>query len=109
MLSAETEQRSLALFQTEFGVDFHECTYSDCCHAAYYGPDEEVTVADSLLQPAGSHSGQHHAKCHEAGANCVVRRLVFAFGEVNEIEHVGSEPESIAKLLDEYADMDYQQ
>ena len=63
-------------------------------------------VADELLQPAGGHTRQHHAQSHEGRTDSVVGGFVFAVGEVDEVEHVGRETKSVAKLFDEDTEVD---
>ena len=63
-------------------------------------------LADELLQPSGHHARQHHSQGHEARADGVVGRAVLALREVDEVEHVGREAKSVAKLLDEDAGVD---
>lgn len=68
-----------------------------------------MVVSQVLLQPSGSHSRNHHAKCHKSGTDGIVCRLVFAVGKVNEVEHVGCESETVSELFDEDANVDKQQ
>ena len=63
-------------------------------------PQEEVRVADVVLQPAAPHAGEHHAHGHEAGADGVVRRLVRRRVRSDHVQQVGGEPEAVAELLD---------
>ena len=67
--------------------------------AEYYDP-EEVDVTDCFLKITCKHARNHHAQCHEGGADGVVRRLEFPFGKVHHVEHIGRESESVAELLD---------
>ncbi len=86
-------------------VCFDECSYSksQCTQQRSYD-EEEVQVAHRFLQKkSGNHARQHHAKCHEAGAEGIVGCCRFTFGKVHQVEHVGSKAESIAKLFDEHA------
>lgn len=82
---------------------------SECGDATYHNPNKKVVVSQVLLQPSGSHSRNHHAKCHKSGTDGIVCRLVLAVGKVNEVEHVGCESETVSELFDEDANVDKQQ
>lgn len=47
-------------------------------HGGDDAPDEEVQVAQLLLQPAGAHAGQHHAQRHES--RCTARSAPYCAG-----------------------------
>lgn len=68
-----------------------------------------MVVSQVFLQPSGSHSRNHHAKCHKSGTDGIVCRLVFAVGKVNEVEHIGRESETVSKLFNENTNIDKQQ
>ena len=61
-----------------------------------------MAVADGLLKPAGGHARKHHAESHESGAYGIMRGLVLAVAEIDKVEHIGRETESVAELLDEH-------
>ncbi len=93
-------------FFPERWVDLQQIGDAYRGHAAHHGPDEKCPVAHSLLNPSCRHAWQHHPEGHESGADTVMRGAVFTFGEVYQIEHIGGEAEAVAKLFDEYADVD---
>ena len=57
---------------SEVGIHFNEVAYKDGGGAADHRPHEEVAIADGLLEPAGTHAGEHHAEGHEACTDSVV-------------------------------------
>ena len=97
---------ALLFFLAKLRVDLDEEADDKRCRAAEDRPEEEVAVADELLQPSGHHARQHHSQGHEARADGVVGRAVLALREIDEVEHVGREAKSVAKLLDEDAGVD---
>ena len=64
------------------------------------GEEEEVPVADEFLYPAGHHAGEHHAECHEAGAEGVVGSLLLACAEEHHEVGEDGETKAVAQLLD---------
>ena len=66
----------------------------------YHNPNEEGLVAGHLLYPAGYHSWEHHAQCHETGADCIVGGLLFAGTEQHHEIGEGGESEAVAQLFD---------
>src|SRR5258708_39390422 len=61
-------------------------------------PDKKMPVAQVFLQPAAPHARQHHAQRHEARADRVMRRLMFAARDADHIQHERRETETIAEL-----------
>lgn len=96
-------------FTSECGINPDEVGHSDGGSAADHGPDKEVLVTDRLLNPSGCHAGEHHAESHETGADTVMSRAVTSFREIDEIEHVGCEAETVAELFDKHTDVYYWQ
>ena len=93
----------LNMFFPEAGRHLNEGGNCNRHNAAYHHPPEESEVAELLLYPSGHHARQHHAKGHEAGAYGIMCRAQFTLAVINEIKHIGTEAESVAKLLDAYA------
>src|SRR5690606_23652412 len=67
-------------------------------------PDEELLVSEEFLQPTTEHAGEHHAKRHEPRADRVMRRAVWTPRNVDHIEQVSRETESVTELLDANCD-----
>ena len=71
--------------------------------------EEEVCITQPIAHVSCNHTGQAHACRHQSGGKGIVCRLVGALGEVDEVEHVGSEAYAIAELLDCYECAHYPQ
>ena len=84
------------------GIYLNKGAYGYCRGTTNHYPDKEVFVSDQFLQPTGSHTRQHHTQCHKSGADRIVCCLMFTIGVVNQVKHVGCEPEAITELLDKY-------
>ena len=61
-----------------------------------------------VLQPAGKHTGQHHAQCHKSGTNSVMCRFVLSIGKINQVKHVSSKTKTVSKLLDRHSSINQQ-
>ena len=59
-----------------------------------------MPVTDDLLERPAEHSWQHHAKCHEAGANCVMRGLVLSFRHQDHEQHICRKAKPVPELLE---------
>ena len=87
-------------FVEMFFNEFDDKKTGDC---AEHDPREEKRVTDLFLNPAGDGTGQHHAECHEAGAEGIVGSLVRPGTELYHKEGEGCETEPVAELLDGHA------
>ena len=96
----------MGLFAAEGGGDLDEGGNGNRDDAASHHPPEKVDITHRFLEPSGGHAGEHHAESHEAGAYRIVGRAERAFTEVDEIEHIGREAESVTELLDEDTGID---
>ena len=61
-----------------------------------------------FLDPTRGHPRQHHPQRHEAGADRVVRGLIFPPRDVHHIQHVGGESETVTELLNRHRRTDPQ-
>ena len=91
----------IILFFSVFRIYFPICKDRDDygCYATDDNHPEEIDVTNCFLDITCKHAGNHHAQCHEGGADGIVRGFEFTFGEVHHIEHVGCETEAVAELL----------
>ena len=85
------------------GIDIEERSHGEGQQTTQHDDDEEHSVAHGLRQSARKESGKHHRKGHEACAQSIVRGFVLPLTEINHKEHIGTEAETVAEILEEHA------
>ena len=95
------------LFSSKFCVQRNQCRHDKSGDGCEHDPDEKIPVAQVFLQRTAPRAGQHCSQCHKAGADRVVSCLMLPAGDIDHVEHVGGEAETVTELFQCQAGADH--
>ena len=94
------------LFLSEGRIDLDKRRNGKRNDAEQHHGDEEMLVAQQVLQPSAGHARQHQSEERDGRAERIVRRLILALRVIEHVKGERGEAQAITKLLHKEARTD---